>query len=204
VLTQKLDSIIYQNGTKEIFPKESLPVLAISTQKTTYGHHLAGIDMAAWLYRNIRFSYEYFPFNPNLGFKASISFKTSPKKVEIWVNDYQNANDTYHFLNFRGYSIWHGTLGCDYYFLPPGSFRFLTGLHGLFGSYYINETITDGNYNIVETRELKKPLNGLFLNTYLFWSLNEYLTFDMGLDIPLIMSPPMKRAVFTAEFLLTF
>lgn len=205
----RIDSIIYQSGKKEIFATiktESLPILSNTGKDVSaFTHHLAGIDAGAWFYKNIRFSYEYFPFNPNLGFKTSVSFRTTPfMKIEIYDYDYGDEELSYHYRNFRGYSVWHGTLGADYYFFKPGSFRVLTGLHYVHGTYIINYIITDGNYNVVGTRDERKPLNGMLLNVYLFYRVNEYLSVNIGLDKPLWMKPPMQRSVFTAEFLLNF
>lgn len=204
VLTEKLDSIIYHDGNREVFMKVSESEPVPETNKNEYKNHLAGIDAAAWLYKNIRLSYEYFPFNPHLGFKASISLKSSPYHIEIWESENIDTDLSYHYRNFRGYSSWHGTLGCNYYYFKPGSFRALTGLHYLFGSYNVRKIITDNNNNIVGTEEIKRPISGLLLSTYLFWTLNEYLAVDVGLDIPMVIRPPMKKVVFTAEFLLSF
>jgi hypothetical protein len=204
----KLDSIIYSKGTKETFMERRRTEISsenpLSAKDEVYRHHLAGLDAAALFYKNFRFTYEYFPFNPHLGLKASLSLRSSPYKIEIWEGENIDNDETYYYRNFRGYSIWHGTLGCNYYFFPPGSFRAITGLHYLTGSYYVSKIITDNNNNVVGTEDIKRPINGLLLSSYLFWTLNDYLDFDVGFDIPLIMRPPMRRAVLTAEFLLNF
>lgn len=204
ILTLKLDSIVYQDGTREVFNSQHTAELSPIPPEQTFKHHLAGIDIGAWMYKNARLSYEYFPFNTNIGFKGSVSVKVSPKSIEVWTNEDEYYDEQFLYMNIRGYSTWHATLGCNYYFFRPGSFRAITGLHYLVGAYKLSQVITDANYNVVETREIKKTLNGLLLNTYLYWSLNEYLSVNVGFDTPLIVNPQMRRVVFTAEFLLNF
>lgn len=190
---QTIDSIRYQDGKKKTFIKNYIPVIQHSRELISgYNHHLIGLDLTGYLlYRNIALSYEYLPGKANLGFKVAFA-----KNVESL---------PYHSVEFDFNRIpdWSTRLGINYYFFPPRTFRFGTGLYYIFGKYSNAYYYSYDPYstNVSDNENM----SGLVLSGFGFYNLNKNLAINFGLESPIYTNPTTSiKIVIRCEILLNF
>lgn len=191
--TALIDSIHYQNGVKEIFDRRSVPSTP-ETPEILYevNHHLIGADVWGFLiYQNLTFSYELLPGNAHVGFKLSYS-----RSMDSWPT-YQ---DDYFSLNHN--ALWYGSLGMNYYFFPPGTFRVGTGLRYVTGKYEI-QIYEYENQTPLEYKE-RRNINGMMFSLFGFYNVHKNLAVNLGFDAPVAMKPKNSATVIRCELLLNF
>lgn len=194
IKNQALDSIKYENGLKTIFKKVDAISQQYDTDQNSYNtHNLIGLDLAGYLfYRHLTLSYEYLPGKANLGFKAIFAKNIESVQYPLFV------------FNFSRIPDWSMRLGINYYFFPPRTFRFGTGLYYIFGKYstanyyYFNESFTSTLPD--------RNMSGMILSLFGFYNFNKYLAFNLGLDTPLILNPTSSNfsIIIRCEILLNF
>lgn len=189
-----LDSIIYNDGKKEVFIKKITPVIQQSEESISgYKHHLIGLDLTGYLfYRNLTLSYEFLPGKANFGYKVTFT-----KNVET-------VPYSYPYFNFSRIPDWSSRLGINYYFFPPRTFRLGIGLGYIFGEYSPLNYYPNESFSSYETGN--KNFQGAILGFFGFYNLGKNLAINFGFDNPLIVSPSSSvfYTVIRCEILLNF
>lgn len=190
-----LDSIIYQNGRKNIFfhkqPEFQAPEQSI---RPGYKHHLIGVDLAGLaFYHNLTFSYEYLPGKASVGFKAA--YGRNIRSME--------AFDYYYSFNFGSFPEWTFRAGINGYIFPQRTFRFGSGMYYLLGSYPVLEYgFNNSNSDFWEITG-NKELRGLVFCAFGFYNITKNLAANLSWDIPVAMTPE-SRTILRCELLLNF
>ena len=193
ISTSVIDSIIYQNGVRDIFNK-SVADYSPSIQSYTpdYRHHLTGTDFWALLYNNVSVSYEYLPGKANLGFK--LAFSKRLKGYDLY--DYEQ-HDEYYPVLYR-FTRWYMKAGMDYYIFPPRTFRLGMGLNYLFGQYLVNKsTFQSSTYTV-------NYIHGLTLTVFGFYNITKNLAYNLGVEIPVYINPKAYTGWLRCEIMYNF
>lgn len=163
-----IDSIIYQNGTKEFFKKSTIKDFPPpQTLKPVYLHHLIGVDMTdLLLYNSYGVSYEYLPGKMHIGFKAAFE-KGIPNQYE---SDISNV----------GFNNWNVRLGVDYYIFPPRTFRFVTGLHYVYTQYKNYSNYSSDGFGT------KENSHNIMFALFGFYNITKHLAFNLGFYTPVL------------------
>jgi hypothetical protein len=199
ISTSGLDSVIFANGTKDLYAlRRKTETTPGTIQEIKYGRNLIGTDVASLIFKNtLAFSYEYFIWNRSLGIKALFGFNLSDKGYydDNWYNG--------------GYKKGQfARIGLNWYFFPPGSFRVGTGLYFYASKYHIygEQTIynPDPPYDttIKKIDEYRKYRN-IGLTFFVFYQITKNLAINSGFDFP-NNSPDEINTVFRSEILLNF
>ncbi len=191
--TALIDSIHYQNGVKEIFDKSSVSsTTEIPEILPEVNHHLIGADVASFVFRkNLTFSYEFLPGKAHLGYKIAYGHNLNP---------WPTYQDDYFGLTHN--ALWYGSVGMNYYFFPPGSFRLGTGLRYVSGKYEV-QFYEYSNETPVEWKE-RRNFNGMMLSLFGFYNIHKNLAINLGFDAPVAMKPKNSATVIRCELLLNF
>lgn len=200
--TSVIDSIIYRDGKKESYIKKITPVIEQPKELiTNYCHHLIGADLTGFLFnKNLIVSYEYLPGNARIGFKAAFALNTDPLT-------YYNSGDVGYSGDSFGFGRipkWSTRIGMNYYFYPPRTFRFGTGLYYIFGSYKSGKYIYSSDYSTSTLVTKNNSLNGIILSFFGFYNLNPNMAINLGFDTPLILNPSSTNYVIRCELMLNF
>jgi hypothetical protein len=182
ISTSVLDSIVYQNGEKEDF-RFNVPVNNLRQEfgGIHYRHNLVGIDLFSLVYSSFSVSYEYLPGKCKVGFKGKFAYNSHPQ-------DFYPVYTTYSTV-----AKWHLTAGFNYYIFPQRSFRFVTGLHYLFGMYSSPENAGE-----------KKRMQGMVLSTGAFCNFIPSFAMNLVLQNPVFMEPHFREKVLNIEILFNF
>jgi len=193
ISTAIIDSIVYENGTKDTYIKKlDEPPQSVLPIKNTYKHHLIGLDLAGLtFYRNLTFSYEYLPRTAKIGFK--VAYTKNVKHLEYY---------EYYLFNFASYPDWSLRIGINGYIFPPRTFRIGAGMYYLFSSFPEAEFVYNYSNTDYEPTKYKNP-NGLVINLFGFYNITENLAINFGWDIPVSIKPPSQTAI-RCEILLNF
>lgn len=197
-----IDSVIYQNSKKETFIKKSVPDIQQPMEiYSNYKHHLIGADLTGYLfYKNLIVSYEYLPGKANLGFKAAFAVNLDPLPYYNYDgNSYEEGN-----FNFGRITKWSTRIGLNYYFFPPQTFRFGTGIYYLFGSYTSEKTIYNSDNSTYTTVTENRNMRGVMLSLFGFYNIREDLAINLGFDAPLHLNPSSSIFVIRCEILYNF
>jgi len=196
-----LDSIVYQNGEKEDFRFSSNAVnVPLQNNTPLYKHNLIGTGLLALLYGNASVSYEYLPGKCHLGLKGTLSFNLHPRYLEDW----EVTNNSYDYHNFNDDTKWYTLIGINYYFFPPGTFRFSTGLHYLFGTYTVGNTVYNQDGSFSSLNKADKQIHGFVMSLGGFYNINPSLAINLGLYFPLSLKPNFRRTIASSEILINF
>lgn len=191
--TSLIDSIHYQNGAKEIFDK--IPASStIETPEvvTDIKHHLLGADVVNFVFhKNLAFSYEFLPGKAHLGYKIGYCHNLDP-----W--------PTFEEDNFSAVrnALWYGSVGINYYFFPPGSFRLGTGFRYVLGKTevkfyeYTNEIPLEWNE--------RRNFSGIMFSLFGYYNVRKNMAFNLGFDTPVAMNLKGSVTVIRGELLLNF
>lgn len=158
-----IDSILYQNGTKDIF--QSIPIKSVSCLKPKTLHHLIGVDLPDILFnRAFGISYEFLPGNTHVGFKVT---------HEEWAGySHEFADPNKDFTN------WNLRIGVNYYIFPQRTFRLSAGINYLFS----HEKIYDYSPSYVLSI---KDLHNLDISIYGFYNLSKHWAINIGYNFPI-------------------
>jgi hypothetical protein len=164
-----IDSIYYQNGTRDTFPKENTENrVSVQPMNPVYRHHLVGVDLAdILLFSRVGVSYEYLPGKMNFGFKLAFE-----KNFNLLY--YENQT----FSPYPGFTNWGLQIGVDYYFFPPRTFRFGGGLH-----YVFRQEMQYDYSNYTSTTYIKN-VGGLMLSLFSFYNMTKDLAINFGFKMP--------------------
>ncbi|HEY3371493.1 MAG TPA: hypothetical protein VGK10_11625 [Prolixibacteraceae bacterium] len=193
VTHELIDSIAYQNGKKEIFQDKALATLPVKEPSfKKYNHHLIGMDLASYLfYRNLALSYELLP-TKHLGFKIVFS-----KNFEQH-NYYPNQRADFNLI-----SNWTIKAGVNYYIFAPGTFRFGTGLHYIFGTNTNKNQVSIEGYPYYRVVKENNQIQGVILSLFALYNIDKNLAINLGPDI-FINSMPASFPAIRCELLLNF
>lgn len=191
-----IDSIIYYDGRHEIVHTtagssviDQINENAKLQPPVSVLHNRIGADVIGLLYKSLRVSYEFLPGKARWGYKAS--FSKNLEKSDMYINEY---------LSLRRNTHWLGSLGVNYYFFPPGTFRIGTGLDYLAGSG--EEYIYQENVSVAYKE--KKTVSGIAFNLTLFYRLSNDLTLSFGTEYPVITNVERTSPIASLEILLSF
>lgn len=197
-----IDSIIYQDGKKETFIKKSIPVIQQPVEiYSSYKHHLIGADLTGFLfYRNLIVSYEYLPGKAKLGYKAAFAVNLDPiPYYDYGINSYPGNS-----YRYGRTTKWSARIGMNYYFFPPRTFRFGTGLYYLFGSYSSEKTIYNSDHSSPTIVTDNKNIQGIILSLFGFYNISKDLAINLGMDAHLYFNPSSANYVIRCEILYNF
>jgi hypothetical protein len=192
ISTSVLDSILFEDGNRLIFTgKQKISFLPKIAEPVKYRHNLAGFDWAAAVfYKSAAVSYEHLLWNYRLGIKA----------VFVQNLEYSTFYDNSLYGKQKG-SYFRG--GLNWYFFPPGSFRFATGLHFVLNHYHVIGQQSDyNNGNTINIDEFRNNGN-LILAFLAYYQINRNLAMNAGLDM-LNKKPFNSKTVLRAEVLVNF
>ncbi len=197
-----IDSILFANGTKDVF-QPLLPVPMIQkNEKIQFKRNSLGLDVAAiTFYKNIKLSYKYLLGDGTVGIYTTFSKNLEPFNLPIFE---QYDNEMYN-SNLMRYMRWNGSAGIDAYIFDPGPFRISGGLHWVTGKY-----TTEKHRNLdqepwyISTIETNNSMNGILLSTKFLWQPGDFFQFSTGLDIPVYSNPKFRSCFIVIEASLIF
>lgn len=186
-----IDSIKYEDGSKDVFPSYGLKEKVQEGEIESFNRLLLGIDVAALLfYENLKISFEYLPGNGFIGLYAAYSLNTNPHNFV-----YYNDAYTYYIYSIIMKTLhWNGRVGVNAYIFPPGSFRLSSGLHYITGKYkeemisFPDEEPWTSTHSVTD-----KSLNGLMFSPGLHWQPKDYLRITLAVDIGIYMKPKLNN-----------
>jgi hypothetical protein len=103
-------------------------------------------------------------------------------------------------FNINRYTDWNARLGINYYFFPPQTFRFGTGVYYIFGPNTNKYT----PYTVVYE---KNNLQGLMLSFFGYYNIRKNLAINLGSDFPLYINYQTdgnSKFMIRCEILLNF
>ncbi len=198
-----IDSIKYEDGSKDVFPSYGLKEIVREEEIESFNRKLLGLDVAALtFYNSLKLSLEYLPGKGVIGYYGAFSLNLNPQNL-VFYDDYQ---DYYIYTNVIKIMRWNCRTGINAYIFPPGSFRFSFGLFGITGQYteeiikYLDEEPWTSTTDLSD-----KWLSGLFLSPALHWQLNDFLRVTAAVDFGTFTNKEVNnKSIFRTEILLNF
>ena len=206
ISTAVIDSIIYENGKKDVFltpvPEENTDLPEVKS----FRRNFLSFDFGALLFfKSWRFAYEYLPGKGYTGLYASFTANSNPASLYQYedINGFQNSDKIYdsmgRLLN------WSGRVGVNQYIFPPGMYRLAAGLYWITGRYeaYKSRALNEEPY--YEYNHLKnQPLNGIVFSPTFCVELVQPIQFRGGIEIPLYTNTKMSRSFIRFDASINF
>lgn len=200
ISTNAIDSILYENGTRDVFSQTS-PGLSIPVPEEikSFNRNYVAADAGALLfYRNLQVSYEYLPGRGYFGIFGTISKNLEP------FNDLHYAGEEY-YMPMLKYLKTSFRVGANAYVFPPGFFRLSAGLSWITASYGYEETeYIDYEPWTQTTLKENRRMNGILLSSTLYIQPDDFYQFRLGADIPLYARPNFNVGMIRLEVALNF
>lgn len=204
ISTTAIDSILYANGTKDIFQQTTQTAVIIEYEKKPFNRNFIGMDVGAIsFYQNLKFSYEYLLGDGMVGLFAAFSKNLEPYNLAVNESPYY-YEDTYYSSLMR-HLRWNARVGINSYIFKPGFFRMSGGLYLVTGKY------TKETYRYIEqdpwtiiTKFPDNSMNGLLFSPAFIWQPDDFYQIRAGIDIPLYAKPKFYRTAVKVEALLNF
>jgi hypothetical protein len=201
-----IDSILYENGTRDVFSQTaqglSLPVPdEIKSFKRNY---VAGDAGALLFYQNLQVSYEYLPGRGYFGIFGTISKNLKPVNDSHYAGDELYYEDKY-YMSMLKYLKTSFRAGVNAYIFPPGFFRLSAGLSWITANYGY-ERLEYIDYEPWTRTSLKenRTMNGILFSSALNFQPDDFYQLRVATDIPLYASPNFYVGMIRLEVALNF
>ncbi len=195
ISTAVVDSIMYENGKKDVFSTLELGSFTVITHDNEFKRNLISLDLAHILFfQSLKFSYEYLPGKGFTGLFISVAANLNPSSLYQHQDNY-GFTTSYKIYDSMGRLLnWACRIGFNQYIFPPGRYRLAGGLFWITGNYdvYLSRDLNEEPY--YEAYHLKnQPLNGIVFSPMFCAEVFPALQLRGGLDIPLYTNAKMGR-----------
>jgi hypothetical protein len=206
ISTNAIDSILYENGTRDVFGQAPPDfILLMPEEIKSFNRNYLAIDAGALLfYRNLQVSYEYLPGRGYFGIFGTISKNLDPVYDSHYAGEELYNEDNYYFSMLK-YLKTSFRAGVNAYIFPPGFFRLSAGLSWITAGYGY-EKVEYIDYEPWTRTILKenRTLNGILLSSTLNIQPDDFYQFRLGADIPLYANPNFKVGMIRMELAINF
>jgi len=201
-----LDSILYADGTKDIFDfPEIVPVATEPEGKQSFDRNYLIFDIAALsFYQNMKFSYERLVGKGFVGLFGTYAVNLDPMKPYIYESYNYDYENQFYYSMARTMS-WNLRAGANFYIFQPGYFRLAAGLSWITGEYNYTKTVSLEQDPWVSTTEYKnEPVNGLLFSPGIHYQPGSFYQIRLGFDIPITSTPDFLMSMLTIEVAVNF
>ncbi|MGC9355801.1 MAG: hypothetical protein ACP5D9_18285 [Mariniphaga sp.] len=202
ISTDAIDSIIYANGTKDVFQSPLPKPLFRENEKLQFKRNSIGFNAAALaFYSNIKLSYRYMVGNGTIGISAAFLKNLNPSYITVYDDYTTDLFYTSLIKNMR----WSAKTGIDIYSFDPGSFRIFGGFHWITGKYTTEEfqNLNQESWFISKVNT-NNSINGILFSPMFIWQPANFWQLGIGMDIPLYTNRRFSGSFLGTEASLIF
>lgn len=199
-----LDSILYADGTKDVFTHLQSRNIPPETETIrSFNRNFVAVDLSALaFYENLKFTYEYLTQSGRIGLFGTFSKNFNPST--LYGDPYSWPE--YYYGSFMNHLSWNFRTGINAYVFPPGFlFRISSGLSWVTGKYDIENQVYSEDGNLENSgRKKNLSMNGLLLSLALHIQPEKFYQINLGLDIPTFAKPKFNTVVLRCEAAINF
>jgi hypothetical protein len=198
---QAIDSILYENGIRDIFTlPTSLAQLPAQREAKAFNRSYVAVDGSALLfYQNLQISYEYLLGKGYVGIFGTLAKNLDPFKATEYI-DYTYEYSNPYYASMLRYLNTSFRMGVNAYIFPPGFFRISAGLSWITGRYdYERTEYLNQEPYMRTTLEKNRGMNGILFSPALNVQPDDFYQIRLGVDIPLSSSAKFNTGMFRLE-----